>query len=404
MTNHASRSVWHRDELTYCSNVHPANTYPDLEAVVTRFIGEVRKKRNAGSMGSGLWINQSVADDLVQQPEKLQQFVHLLARSHIDLFTLNGFPYGNFHGQSVKERVYTPDWSDPQRSRYTRLLAEILAACLPDRVSEGTISTLPLGFRHTWSEAKHQASLEAFCQVARFLGDLKQRQGRSIRVCLEMEPDCVLETTDELIRFFRRDLPEKALALRIPEQLLRDHLGVCFDVCHQAVMFEDCAESLSRIAKEGISVGKIQVSSALVIVDPEQTNIDETLAEFTEPRYLHQVRTLAGQRLVSSLDLPFALDDKSFPTAYPWRIHFHVPIHATLLAQDVLSTTQQAILDVLDFLKANPNHKPHLEVETYTWQVLPAFLRPKTDASLIAGLTDELNWLEMEMLKRSLIQ
>lgn len=404
MKSNLGRVPWKSSELTYCSNVHPAENYHDLKSVVTSFTSKVRQKRGLNFMGAGLWINNQVAMELVDQTEKLRELNILLKSNHIDLFTLNGFPYGNFHAHSVKEAVYTPDWSQPQRLHYTQQLAEILSYCLPSDIAEGTISTLPLGFRHTWTPQKQEASLLVLCELAVFLESLQRRSGRTIRVCLEMEPDCVLETTDELIHFFQTELPAKASALGITAQTLRNHLGVCFDVCHQAVMFEDVSDSLARITAASITIGKIQISSALAIAQPDSKETRLKLAEFAEQKYLHQVRTLVDNRLVGVLDLPIALAEKGFTESNSWRIHFHVPIQTATLALEELGTTQSAILEVLDFLKNNPLQRPHLEIETYTWQVLPKTLRPQNDKDLIKGLTDELDWLDTEMSLRGLIQ
>lgn len=395
---------WKRSELSYCSNVHPADSYDDLKHVAAGYIREVRQKRGLELMGAGLWINNTIASELVSQSEKMSELCSLLKNNGICLFTLNGFPYGDFHAHSVKEAVYTPDWSQPQRLLYTQQLAEILSYCLPEDTREGSISTLPLGFRHAWTTRQHEEALIALCELSVFLEALQRRSGRRIRVCLEMEPDCVLETSNEVIHFFQAELPAKALSLGIGVETLSNHLGICFDVCHQAVMFEDIKDSLSRIAMAGIAIGKIQISSALAIARPGSEKVRSILTEFAEQKYLHQVRALVDERLLGVLDLPIALAEKVLPDNSPWRIHFHVPIQTASLAHSELGTTQSAILDVLDFLRSNPQQRPHLEVETYTWQVLPNAMRPGNDSDLIKGLADELDWLDNEMSLRGLIQ
>ena len=394
---------WQRHDLTYCSNVHPAETVESLNTVIAFFMSGVRQARNLQTMGAGLWLSDQVSTELAINSAKIDELVSLLERNKIKLFTLNGFPFGNFHAESVKEQVYTPDWSQFQRYNYTKRLAEILAVCLPDEMTEGTISTLPLGFRYTWTQEQNEAALEALCRLAGFLADLYQTSGRSIRVCLEMEPDCVLETTEEMIHFFQHQLPAKASALGISEKNIRNHLGVCFDVCHQAVMFEEVDVSMARLLAAGIVIGKIQISSSLELKFPEQESGLQVLHKFAEPKYLHQVRTKKNNRLTGSVDLAVAFETDDFPKTDPWRVHFHVPIQATTLERQELDTTQNSILKALDFLKANPGCHPHLEVETYTWQVLPVSLRPQNDCALIKGLTEELNWLEKQMSSRGLL-
>lgn len=402
ITKHNIRP-WQRHELTYCCNVHPAETVESLNTVIAFFMSGVRQARNLQIMGAGLWFSDQVSAELATDPAKCAELVNLLDRNGIKLFTLNGFPFGNFHAESVKEQVYTPDWSQSQRYNYTQRLAEILAICLPDDMTEGTISTLPLGFRYAWTKQQHEAALEALCRLARFLADLYQATGRSIRVCLEMEPDCVLETTEEMIHFFQQQLPAKASALGISEEIIRNHLGVCFDVCHQAVMFEEVDHSMVRLLAAEIAIGKIQISSALELKCPDQESGLQALHKFAEQKYLHQVRTKKNNKLIGSVDLAVAFETNDFPKTEPWRVHFHVPIQATTLERQELDTTQNSILKALDFLKTNPECHPHLEVETYTWQVLPVSLCPQNDFALINGLSEELNWLEKQMSSRGLL-
>jgi hypothetical protein len=104
------------------------------------------------------------------------------------------------------------------------------------------------------------------------------------------------------------------------------------------------------------------------------------------------------------MDLPDALADSGFP-ADPWRIHFHVPVQSRTLFTGDLGTTQAAIGAALDFLAAQEGRlHPHLEVETYTWQVLPEAMRPTDEAQLIAGLAQELHWLQEQLAARGLLR
>jgi sugar phosphate isomerase/epimerase len=331
-------------------------------------------------------------------------FRESLAANGLNLFTLNGFPYGDFHAAVVKQQVYQPDWADPRRLQYTHDLARLLAECLPAGQGEGTISTLPLGFKPDWTEARQQQALTALCRLVVSLAELRERGGRNIRVCLEPEPGCVIESTDEALRLFVDELPLQARRLGIPAELLDHHLGVCFDVCHQAVMFEDPAVALTRLQQAGIAIGKIQLSSALAVTRPDGVTARAALAEFAEPKYLHQARTrMADGGLRGVMDLPAALAGE-LPTEAPWRIHFHLPIQAATLTRGELSTTQTVLEQTFDWLAAHPMVKPHLEVETYTWQVLPPELRPKTVVELQQGLAGELTWAESQLDQRGLLE
>lgn len=395
--------AWRPGDLMYCSNVHPAESAGAVEAAVGRHVAGVRKARGLETMAAGLWLSRSAAAEL-KAPPRLAAFAKCLQAHGIELATLNGFPYGGFHETRVKERVYQPDWADPARLDYTLDLAEILAACLPAGCAEGTISSLPLGARAGWTADKQRAAALNLAELARDLDGIRRRTGRPVRLCLEMEPDCALETSAEAVAFFQNDLARAAEELGVPPELPARHLGVCFDICHQAVMFEDIAESLVGFHRAGVAVGKIQVSSALEIQQPGEEDALRALRRFDEPRYLHQVRTLAGGVLQGAPDLPPALDGGALAKAAPWRVHFHVPIQAAGLSHPALGTTRPAILQALDFLKANPACRPHLEVETYTWQVLPEALRPQDEEALTLGITEELNWLEAQLNQRGLLE
>jgi sugar phosphate isomerase/epimerase len=400
---------WSRPDLAYCSNVHPG---ADLDAVLGHLAGPlraVREQRGLARMGAGLWLSARAVEPLIASAAPLRE---ALAASGLNLFTLNGFPQGDFHLARVKEAVYTPAWDDPARLHYTLRLARILTDCLEPSAALGTISTLPLGFAPHWAPARHAVALAHLCALAGELERLADRHGRPIRVCLEPEPGCVLESTTDCLTLFERDLPAAARQARVSEFALANHLGLCYDCCHQAVQFEDPGQSLQRLAAAGVPIGKVQVSCALQVDDPRPEVLAQVGRDFAEPRYLHQVRTLVPATpgpaiLHGRMDLPAALADPGFTRDHPWRVHFHVPIHASSLARPGLSTTQPDLHGVLDWLAgsdAAAGGTPHLEVETYTWQVLPPGLRPVDAEGLTAGLAAELRWLEWELDHRGLLR
>lgn len=396
---------WAPEDLIYCSNVHPGESLERVCAIAREFVAPVAGVRCVARAGAGLWLSRAAADALVSEPAVMDCFIEELSEVGIRLFTLNGFPAGGFHDRIVKEHVYAPDWATPERYHYTLALARILAQCLPEDVAEGTISTLPLGFAPRWSDARQAAACSQIVRLADALRRLHLDTGRAIRLCLEMEPECVLESSAQVLQLFGAELPEAARAAGVPHAAIEHHLGLCFDVCHQAVMFEDPAASLAAFRNAGIAVGKIQISSALEATHPADADVREALRGFAEPRYLHQVRCRgADGALRGAMDLAGCLNEHCvLPRDVPWRIHFHVPIQASTLAVEGLTTTQSQIGAVLDFLAAEPALRPHLEVETYTWQVLPAALRPADDAQLLQGLVAELDWLEQALRARGLL-
>jgi hypothetical protein len=403
--NSGSANTWKPSDIVYCTNVHPAETLQEINTIVHTFIHAVAQQRSLKTMSCGLWLNGKICSQLQRSPNQRKIYQSLFNNqngSNASLFTLNGFPYGDFHSPVVKEKVYLPSWSNPKRLEYTIQLSTLLAECSTDDMAEGTISTLPLGYAPDWDNQKHQLALQQLCTLVLHLDELFQQTGKHIRVCLEAEPGCVLETSDQMINLFLTELPQAAEQCALDTKLIHRYLGVCYDVCHQAVMFEDIKHSLTRISDANIVIGKIQLSNALHVNDP--TACLEQLEQYAEPKYLHQVRCqLPRGHLSGKMDLRDAIDDNNYPKQHPWRIHFHVPIHTQELEHDALSTTQAAITDVLDFLAARPKIHPHLEVETYTWHVLPQSLQPTDSASLIKGLALELNWVEAQMQKRGML-
>jgi hypothetical protein len=395
-------TAWFRSELTYCTNVHAGENLAQVSEILNGPLSTIRRNRGLSSMAGGLWLSFPTALEL-SSAENLQRFSSELDKNGITLFTLNGFPAQGFHSQRVKEAVYHPDWSEPERLAYTVKLAKILADLLPHNVAEGTISSVPLGFAPDWDKTRHTLALDALCQCLVEFEKIHLQSGRQIRLCLEMEPGCVLESTNVLIPFFSSELPQYFIVRGLDPSLINKYLGICFDVCHQAVMFEDTYEALTRIHNAGISIGKIQISSALELKTPKDKNARNSLAGFVEQKYLHQSRCLdENENLHAVMDLDLAFS--SFPENHAWRTHFHVPIQAETLISDGLATTQGEICRTLDFLRDHPELHPHLEVETYTWTALPEPIRPKDENMMVDGLCAELRWLEAQMQSRGLLQ
>ncbi|MEL7450451.1 MAG: metabolite traffic protein EboE [Pseudomonadota bacterium] len=396
---------WRREQLAYCSNVHPGESLEAVYANLVDHIDAVRRRCGLERLNTGLWLSGEAAERLLNEDGQLKHFSDLLARLQLDLTTFNGFPYGNFHAEAVKHAVYRPDWSDPRRLDYTIALASILSACLSDDHPGGTISSLPLGYASLWSYEQHAKAVDALCKLCVKLDDSFRRGNAPVQVCLEMEPGCVLESTADAIRLFERNLRPAAEALGLSLETLHRHIGVCFDVCHQAVQFEDVYTSLQRLHDAGVPVGKIQLSSALDVPQPAASRA--LLNDFCEPRYLHQTRRRAADGSVHGVDdLPDALSDnneENLADSDPWRVHFHLPLQVGTLEADGLGTTRDSVERVFDWLAQPDVPMPHLEVETYTWHVLPPSLRPTDDESLHRGIAAELAWASGALDARGLL-
>ena len=310
--------------LTYCLNVHPGATLAEAEAAIfekaPRVFSLLAERVGArGPFGLGAWFSAQAASELVEG-DRLENLADRLADHGLYIFTLNGFPYGRFHGARVKEKVYRPDWADPARRDYTIRLADILARLLPEGV-EGTISTLPVTFRPWADEPRLAASVRHLAEVAAHLAELERASGRTIALALEPEPGCFLERTDDVLDFFARRLLAEG-AGDVSEATLRHHIGVCLDTVHTAVMFEDAAGALARLAESGTLVLKVQLGGALEVRVGE-AGPPAALRDFADAVYLHQVTVRGPDGEQAYLDLPEALGEAPRGT---WRVHFHVPL------------------------------------------------------------------------------
>jgi len=331
--------------------------------------------------------------------EELREF---LARNDLYVFTINGFPYGKFHGARVKEGVYLPDWRNDERLRYTDELADLLAQLLPDGL-QGSVSTVPGAFKPAVQEARDaQRIAENLFHHVAHLVELKRRTGRHIALALEPEPCCYLETVEETVEFFNRYLFRGPALARLSEltglsktdaaTAMHDHIGVCLDLCHAAVEFEDPVGCVRQLQAAGISIPKMQISSGLRLAELSARSL-EALRQFDDPVYLHQVVETGPDGLMRYLDLPEAMRslDGRGREGREWRVHCHVPVFLDDLGD--FSSTQAFIRDVLRLHNQTPV-SDHLEVETYTWNVLPEHLRT---GGMDHAIARELTWVREEL-------
>ena len=401
--------------LTYCLNIHPGETWPEVWENLTTYPGAVRDQLCPGRpFAIGLRLSGRAAEDL-ERPGNLEALQDFLAAEGGYVFTINGFPYGVFHRARVKENVYLPDWRDPVRLEYTNRLAEILARLLPgDAAMEGSISTVPGAFRaevRSSGDVRRMAGMMLRCVA--HLHRLRERTGKTITLALEPEPCCFLETTDDVVAFFegavfsREGLgtlvQELGLTRTRAERVARRHLGICCDACHVAVEFEEPAEVLDRLEAAAIRILKVQVSSALRLRFREGDGSPErALRPFAEETYLHQVVETSRRGVVRYQDLPQALSREaqfqkgaagSPGIRKEWRVHFHVPIFLSRMSG--FDTTQDDLAALLARLKSKPAC-PYLEVETYTWDVLPRRYKTLNTTDAIAR---ELAWTRDQFLQ-----
>jgi len=391
--------------LSYCTNIHSGESWEDhFEALKKNFPIIKRQVSPDQTMGIGLRLSNSASADLLN-PEEVQVFKTWLSDNNAYVFTMNGFPFGAFHHAIVKDQVHVPDWTSEERLNYTIRLFKILAELLPLGM-EGGISTSPLSYRHWFStsdlsEKAKQAATRNIILVAEELHRFKITNGILMHLDIEPEPDGMLETGEEFIIWYENMLIPMAksiltCSLKISdsdaEQCIREHICLCYDVCHFALGYEQHSEILELLDKKGIRTGKIQISAALKAEMPADINsrgpIAEAFSKYNEPTYLHQVvaRNTDGS-LIRYRDLPEALNDSQNQTVTEWRAHFHVPVFEENLG--LLRSTQSDIIEILNIQKSRP-FTDHLEVETYTWEVLPESLKMPIDQCIIR----ELNWVK----------
>jgi hypothetical protein len=366
---HADGSLLH---LAYCSNVHPADDLDGVAAQLSRYTARVREKLDVPRLGIGLWVAAPAVADEAAASRLAEQ----LERLSLEVVTLNGFPYKAFHADVVKRDVYWPHWAQDDRRDYTLGLARLLAKLLPADVVEGSISTLPLGWREGWDDAAQDAALRALADLTVELEEIEHATGKKIRLALEPEPGCTVETI--------------AQACDAIGGLAPDWIGVCLDACHLAVQFEDPVEAVSLLDAKNVSIVKTQVSSALRVPSPATAEGRELLARFDEPKFLHQVRECVNSHVEGTDDLPEALDG-ALPGEREWRVHFHVPVNTAE------HTTQAELTATLAALAGGPAPLTrHYEVETYTWSVMRD--APRDDDGLVAGLAGELEWTRDQLV------
>jgi len=371
----------HGLHLAYCTNVHRGESWAQTFAMLEQHTLVVRQRIAAGqSYAIGLRLGHRAAEELAQ-PAPLTAFRQWLDTHDCYVFTINGFPYGSFHGTRVKEQVYAPDWSTPERLSYTKLLFDLIAVLVPPDVS-GSVSTVPGSFKD-WTNDDPARRTEIFTNmtaIGRYIADLSDRTGRDLHLGLEPEPCCYFETTPETVDFF--DGWRTSDSSVEADGLLR-HIGVNYDCCHLGVEFESASVALDRLTAAGIRLSKIHLSSALR-VKPDAAG-RAAVAAFVEPTYLHQVvvgNPITGAVRQRYVDLPDALAD-SAPSQPDdeWRVHFHLPLHASPGAPFL--DTRDHLLDTLDWMQAHPDACQHAEMETYTWEVLPPAMRIGIDDQLV---------------------
>ncbi|MCW3838899.1 metabolite traffic protein EboE [Micromonospora yasonensis] len=370
--------------LGYCTNVHPAEDLAGVLAQLDTYAVNVRRVLDTDLLGLGLWLAAPVAAELAADPAARRWLRHELDVRGLEVVTLNGFPYAAFQAPVVKHAVYHPDWTTPERLAYTLDLARVLADLLPDDAARGSISTLPLAWRTPWDAGRADAARRRLDELAAGLAAVERETGRTIRVGFEPEPGCLVESTGQ--------------AAEVLSTMDTDRLGVCLDLAHLACAWEEPVEALGRLRAAGLPVVKVQVSAAVAAADPAASR--DALRRWVEPRFLHQTRSAGCAGTTDPAHPGYAADDLDAALDArlpgPWRVHYHVPLHAP--PEPPLASTVPVLRAALAELYAGPVAGcDHLDVETYTWGVLPESRRPRTGGELAVGIAAELAFTRAEL-------
>jgi hypothetical protein len=385
----------HGLHLAYCTNVHRGENWEQTFASLNQHTLAVRDAVAPGRpYAIGLRLGDQASRELIEHA-RLDAFRRWLDEHQCYVFTINGFPYGKFHGSRVKEQVYRPDWTSPDRLAYTNRLFDILAELLPPGL-EGSVSTLPGSFKEFITDPSQIEAIQRnLSSCAEHIDNLSQKRGQPFHLGLEPEPLGLFETTPETVAFFRQMTASRPAE---KDRLLRT-IGVNYDTCHLAIEFEEPSDAIGRLRAAGLKISKIHLSSALKLAPTREGR--DFLRGFADDVYLHQVVVRdAGPELVRYRDLDVALAQAGRVEPAPsaeWRVHFHVPIHAAPVR--LADNTVDHLRGVMDLLATNPSLCSHLEMETYTWEVMPPELKKPNVADQIAA---EYDWCLRELRARRL--
>ena len=304
--------------------------------------------------GIGLRLSGDESRELLADG-RLDEFRAWLDSEGLYVFTINGFPHGTFHGQPVKADVHAPDWRTEERVQYTLRLAEILAALLPGRRRRDDLHQ-PALLQRRGSTTTAVERARRTCGASPTSCAARGSRSRSSR-----RPTARSPTVDDVIRWW-------------PDGL--ENVTVCFDACHSAVAYEEPEEALDALDEAGIRVGKAQLSAAL-----HRAGGGARGAAGVRRPDLPAPGDRARRRTASWPDLPEALADDG--GGEEWRVHFHVPIFVERYgrAASRRRTTSRGASGAV--------RTSHLEIETYTWDVLPAELK----ASSVDSIAREYEWV-----------
>jgi len=430
--------------LSYSTNVHPAESLADLERSIRDYVAPISRAAFGDRVAAtNLRIGMKQADELLAHPPlpsnsfvnddilkappspACAAFLNALDETKLDVISINAFPIRDFHAPRVKEQVYSPPWTDGGRALYSLKIAKVLTHFMarPGVDRKVAAISVPSGvFNGLYPDSE-----EVRVQAAHFLTEcvrellrLERLTGRTVQLGLEPEPFTTGEAIPWFIDYFKTILAEARS--KFPSQLgvnrdqaeaiARRFVTINFDLCHQAVEFEDSVEELKRLKAAGVTISGLHISAALKLAEPTANPAAlEQLKALDEPRYLHQVigKTHGGE-IVRYEDLPHLwnpkkLKGKTLADFAELRCHFHVPLFAEL--EGALTTTRDSAAPAIAYA-LKENLTDNFVAETYTWNVLAglaqsgnvaarAVVGTNGNVDVREGIVRELNWAKSAM-------
>lgn len=389
--------------LTYCTNIHPGQDWKSTFESIKQHVPGIKKEVSKEQpFGLGLRLSNKASEEF-EMGNNMSDFKQWLEANNLYVFTMNGFPYGNFHDERVKDMVHAPDWTTNERLAYTKRMFRQLSELLPEGMNGG-ISTSPITYKYwhkTDSAIKNafETGAKNMLEVALQLHNIEKSTGKYLHLDIEPEPDGLLENSEQVLAFYADFLEpigttyfKQELGVDANEAvaIIKKYITVCYDVCHFSLAYEEPIDTFTKFKANNIRIGKIQVSAALKIIfnGKNDEKIWEQLSQFNEPTYLHQVTEIIDGKVKTFSDLPLVLEGER--NHKELRAHYHVPIFLEKYGE--LFSTQDHILKTMQYLKLDPISE-HLEIETYTWDVLPVALKQDLSVSIIR----EIEWFKSHM-------
>ncbi len=388
--------------LTYCTNIHKEKNWKKIFKNLNTYPNLIRKKIKKNEKFSiGLCLSHL---NTLELKNILITFKQWLKNNHFYIQTINGFCYQTFHKKNIKHSIYYPNWNNIKRYNFTKLLIKTLNYLLTEKY--GTISTIPIFYKKTVKTKKVkyyslQKSIINLMKIIVYLHNFKKKT--NLYICLEPEPDCLLENTNDIIFFYTQHLWKHGTEylhknFKIKKKnallLIKYYIQICYDVCHFALLEESPHKTFITLNKKSIKIGKIQASLCININEPRSFYLKkkflENIKEITKKtQFLHQteLKNLITKKKTKIKDLEDILkknEDITKKNKYDtkiqqYKIHYHVPLYKKTYQK--FKITNLPLLQTIKNIHLTTTKV--VEIETYTWSCIKKSQKLNISKSLI---------------------